>query len=204
MSKITKALGALLLGAVMLSSACSPDGKSPLGGRSAQANSGTTVVNPPSGGSGGGSASNAPSGGGNTNPSGGSSQFVTDTVSFTLVDGRSFDPRRTLDGNYADTGVGKRANWTVNVEQGMTLLAFGVRLDDGTKVYDRGVLKAYAGPTSVKLDITDGAWIKVPNDRAPGEACARVKQHVENSWLMSVVEVPSSYASICGSLLNRK
>lgn len=139
------------------------------------------------------------------NPSPAASGNLTGTqnVVVRLMDGRSPEERRTVEGNYEDTGVLKPGTktWQRQVPAGEVALVFGVTFKDETSdtFYDDGFLKVYEGPTSFHVTVTDGAYKIVPIARAEGEVCVRYAQHVKEGWLMNIYDGSSKYnpAQIC-------
>lgn len=127
---------------------------------------------------------------------------------FALLDGRSYDPRTTAAlpelgfPAYQDTGVlGPAKNFDMSVPDGYTALVFGVTVQDhGSKITrDKGSITAYKGPVEVHVTVKDGAYKVVSNAQAASEYCARVYQHLAQSWLMSdLVPLAEWGANHCG------
>lgn len=114
-----------------------------------------------------------------------------------LDDGRSLQPRSTNVLNalgfppYQDTGVGKTANYSLNVPDGWTAILGGVVVNGSRE----GNLNAYKGPTTVQANITDGFYTVKMNEDAIGEFCARLSQHVTNGWAVRFVRPLSEWGN---------
>lgn len=124
-----------------------------------------------------------------------SGSLTSTNIVVRLMDGRSPDPRETADKKYDDTGVGKTKTWSnLNIPDGETGLFWGVTLKYGDEFYDKGVMKVIPGPATVnELSITDGGRHTIPNVRVNGEICIRLKQHLEEGWLMTDYSGPPQH-----------
>lgn len=152
-----------------------------------------------------GPGASPPAGGSAVAPSPSPSASLTNTpnVVVRLMDGRSPEERRTVEGNYEDTGVLKPGTktWQRQVAAGDVAFVFGVSFKDetGNTHYDDGFMRVYEGPTTFHVTVTDGAYKIVPTARAEGEVCVRYAQHVKEGWLMNNYDGPPKYnpAQIC-------
>jgi hypothetical protein len=90
---------------------------------------------------------------------------------------------------YADSGIGRVADFDFTVPNGQTAVIGGVTIKEPVsgKTYDKGLLLAFPAGTKVRLTVVDGFYRLTPESKTNTYFCDKIQEYVANSWLLRAV-----------------